>query len=412
MPLLPSTHRRQSLIFPNVISFLICLLALSSCIQQAESNKTTSLRIRQEGTAAGIVAFGFDLGQSYGTSAARFENGTTIPLAKVRGSAAYTAAMEQLIHRPTTHRLSAGSWLSLFRALKRSLGLIPSHESTVLAEMITALKTASEAALQTQIEALVVTAPWMLAWVSQIPDHHPDFVVNDALLLAGLEPWPTDYWFNEENYLGEINTVLASEDRWACKMRWCAGHGMDVSEEADKGGSAFFVSFTNHSLYTSFQRAGCYFSNPWDNHLALIDPRYGLDRESQASSPAQFWDEFKENLLSLVKQHAMRDTKYNCLTPFIVMVAGEAADTPEFLDIMHDVVRAIPRLCASKSKSPEWVENGKTGQVEFLIPHDLTYGAAKGAAIWLRRRMDWTYCAEEGIVDQYDMMRDMHAVEL
>lgn len=99
--------------------------------------------------------------------------------------------MEQLIRKPATHRLSAGSWLSLFRAFKRRLGLIPSHESTILAEMITALKTASETALQTQIEAVVVTAPWMLAWVSQIPDHHPDFVVNDALLLAGLEPWPT-----------------------------------------------------------------------------------------------------------------------------------------------------------------------------------------------------------------------------
>lgn len=94
------------------------------------------------------------------------------------------------------------------------------------------------------------------------------------------------------------------------------------------------------------------------------------------------------------------------------MVAGEAADTSEFLDIMHDVVRAIPGICAGKSKAPEWAENGKTGQVEFLIPHDLTYGAAKGAAIWLRRRMDWTYCAEEGILDQYDMMRDRHAVEL
>lgn len=184
------------------------------------------------------------------TSAARFENGTTIPLAKVRGSAAYTALMKQLIRRPTAHWLSAGRWLSPFRALKRSLGLIPSHESTILAEMITALKAASEAALQTQIEAVVVTAPWMLAWVSQIPDHHPDFVVNDALLLAGLEPWPTDYWLNEENYLGEINTVLASEDRWACKMRWCAGHGMDVSEEADKGGSVLFVRLvTDTFLY-------------------------------------------------------------------------------------------------------------------------------------------------------------------
>jgi hypothetical protein len=108
----------------------------------------------------------------------------------------------------------------------------------------------------------------------------------------------------------------------------------------------------------------------------------------------------------------MRGKKYNCLSPFIVMVAGEAANTSEFLGIMHDVVQAIPELCASNSKSSEWAEDGKAGQVEFLIPHDLTYGAAKGAAIWLRRRMDWTYCAEEGIIDQYDMMRDRHVVGL
>ncbi|KFY13665.1 hypothetical protein V492_03117 [Pseudogymnoascus sp. VKM F-4246] len=341
-----STHGRHGPTFPNLISFLICLLAVSSCIQQGESHKTSTF-IRKEGTAAGVVAFGFDLGQSYGTSAARFENGTTIPLAKVRGSAEYTALMEQIIRRQTPDWLSAGGhWLSPFRALKRCLGLIPSHshESTVLAEMIAALKAASEVALQTRIEAVVVTAPWMLAWVSQIPDRHPDWVVNNALTLAGLEPWPTDHWFNEEFYLGEINTVLASEERWE---------------------------------YT----------------------RYGLDRESQATSSAQFWSELKGNLLSLVKQHATRDEKYNCLNPFTVLVAGEAANTPEFLDVMHDVIRAIPGLCASKSKTPEWAKNGEIDQVEFIIPNDLTYGAAKGAAIWLRRRMDWTYCAEIGIVD-------------
>ncbi|KFY37259.1 hypothetical protein V494_04840 [Pseudogymnoascus sp. VKM F-4513 (FW-928)] len=280
------------------------------------------------------------------TSAARFENGTTIPLTKVRGSAEYTALMEQIIRRQTPDWLSVGGhWLSPFRALKRCLGLIPSHsyESTVLAEMISALKAASEITLQTQIEAVMVTAPWMLAWVSQIPDRHPDWVVNNALTLAGLEPWPTDHWFNEEFYL---------------------------------------------------------------------DTRYGLGMESQTTSSAQFWSELKENLLSLVKQHATRDEKYICLNPFTVLVAGEAANTREFLDVMHDIVRAIPGLCASKSKTPEWAKNGKIDQVEFIIPNDLTYGAAKGAAIWLRRRMDWTYCAELGIVDQYDMMRDSHAVEL
>ncbi|ELR07048.1 hypothetical protein GMDG_08226 [Pseudogymnoascus destructans 20631-21] len=148
-----------------------------------------------------------------------------------------------------------------------------------------------------------------------------------------------------------------------------------------------------------------------DNHLASIDPRYGLDKESQVTSPAQFWSELKALLLSLVKQHMTRDRGSHCQLLFTVLVAGEAADTPEFLDVVHDVVRAIPALCASESRTAEWKENGKADHVELVIPDDRTYGASKGAAFWLRTRMDRTYCAEEGISDQYDMIGDTH-VEL
>lgn len=93
-------------------------------------------------------------------------------------------------------------------------------------------------------------------------------------------------------------------------------------------------------------------------------------------------------------------------------MAGEVADTAKILDVVHGVVRAIPGLCASKSRAEEWKENGKAGQVEFVIPDDLTYGAAKGATIWLRTRVDWTYCAQGGIFDQYNMIRGNHVVEL
>jgi len=110
--------------------------------------------------------------------------------------------MESLVGQPTTpHWLSyagtVGRLLGLFRALTRSLGLAPTNESHVLAEMIVALKTASETALQTQINAVAVTAPWMAAWDNQIP---ADSVINDALLLTGLKPWSR--WADAENYLG------------------------------------------------------------------------------------------------------------------------------------------------------------------------------------------------------------------
>jgi len=74
----------------------------------------------------------------------------------------------------------------------------------------------------------------------------------------------------------------------------------------------------------------------------------------------------KAHLLSLVKQHAARGLESSQL-PFTVLVAGEAADTPEFLDVAYDVVEAIPELCSSK-----------VGAAELVIPTDRTYGAAKG----------------------------------
>lgn len=144
--------------------------------------------------------------------------------------------MENLVAQPTTpHWLSyvgaVGRLLSLFRALRQSLGRAPTKESRVLAEMIVALKTASETALQTRVKAAAVTAPWVAAWDNQIP---ADSVLNDALLLAGLEPWSR--WADAENYLGEINAALAGEERWICKRHWCAGHGMEVKERTSDPG--------------------------------------------------------------------------------------------------------------------------------------------------------------------------------
>jgi hypothetical protein len=129
-------------------------------------------------------------------------------------------------------------------------------------------------------------------------------------------------------------------------------------------------SFTNHLLYISFQPSKCYYFNSWDHHLASIDRRYGLDKDSQAISSAQFWSELKRHLLSLVKQHTTRDRTYSCQLPFTVLVTAKAADTPEFLDVVHSVVGAIPGLCGSESTTAEGKGNGKAGHVELVIPDE------------------------------------------
>jgi hypothetical protein len=89
---------------------------------------------------------------------------------------------------------------------------------------------------------------------------------------------------------------------------------------------------------------------------------------------------------------------------------GEAADTPEFLDIVRDITQDISQLYTSELEAAGRKEIGEGGGVELLILDDVTYGPAKGAAFWLWARMSREYCAEinaaEGIVDQYDLVRE------
>ncbi|KAK4450330.1 hypothetical protein QBC34DRAFT_297698 [Podospora aff. communis PSN243] len=348
----------------------------------------------------GSIAFGFDLGQSYGTSVARFENGTTITLVKIPGTVEYVTLMESLVAQPITPNLLSyagivGRFLDMCRSILRSLGPAHAKEIRVLGEMLSALKTASGAILQTEVQAVAVTAPWVAAWDHQFPRSS---VVNKALVRAGLEPFT---WFSDGPiYLGETSAALASEERWLCLKNWCTGHWMEVyGEEETTGGPLFFVS-------------GCYFYGHQGNNLALIDPRYGLDQKSLAESPAQFWSDLKSHIMSLVKEHGERVLGCEAQLPLTMLVTGEAADTPEFLDIVHGVVRETQQLCSREPKVAGCKANKTEREVDLVILDDGTYGPAKGAAFWLWTRMSSTYCAEyyaeHGIVEQSSMKKEVH----
>jgi hypothetical protein len=78
--------------------------------------------------------------------------------------------------------------------------------------LLAALKAQSEVALGSSIDVVSVTAPAMAAWQNSIPVNS---VVNDALVLAELEPWSWEA--SDPEYLGEANTVLAANGRRICK---------------------------------------------------------------------------------------------------------------------------------------------------------------------------------------------------
>lgn len=105
----------------------------------------------------------------------------------------------------------------------------------------------------------------------------------------------------------------------------------------------------------------------------------------------------KTHLFSLVQKHAAQVRPSYRQLPFTVIVAGEAADTPEFIDVVHDLVKAIPELRGSKGSA-----------VELIIPADRTFGAANGAAFWLWTQSVKKYCTEVGFLDQYDLVKEAH----
>jgi hypothetical protein len=152
-------------------------------------------------------------------------------------------------------------------------------------------------------------------------------------------------------------------------------------------------------VYTTFQAARCYYHGAWESYLASIDTKYGLDRLDEDTAE-HFWDALRDRLLSSVVEFTKRNPGYK-YSNFMVLTAGEAAHRPEFLDVVRIVAKSIPKLRTDHGAA-------RPPMVELVISDDPTFSAARGAAFWLRTRMDWSYCDEfdDIIVSQYDMVRD------
>ncbi|CAK7224776.1 hypothetical protein SBRCBS47491_005667 [Sporothrix bragantina] len=312
----------------------------------------------------------------------------------IQGTEQYMNLMERLVQQRPAPFYSQVRWLRLpgylWRKLKRATGLAPTAEAAVLAEMVTALRSASNVALiqkdwNATVEAVRISAPFVPAWVDAITY---DSVINDALLLTVLQP--ITYESSDPVYLVEPSAVLVDNGLRVCKWRSCVGYGpnMDDDETDDFDGKVvFFISFTNDSIYTSFQSARCYFGSVWDNVLGRIDRRYVLDKMDAFSTQAKFWDFLAGQLFRQVEEYASQNY-WNVFKPVSILVAGEesAVATPEF----HDVVRAVAEKISESQRKQQDVPQS----VGVVIAREPVYAAARGAAFWLGTEQDETYCDE------------------
>ncbi|KAH6889785.1 hypothetical protein B0T10DRAFT_486822 [Thelonectria olida] len=162
-------------------------------------------------------AIGFDLGQSYGTSAVHFKNGTTVNLAKVAGDAQYMSMMQRLTdlnYRPYKDVKRGDKLAEYWRNLKRSCGYATTEDAAILEQMVSQLKKESEAAFNKTIVRASFTAPLIKSW------HDRDWWDNDltdALLRAGLEP-SLSAALKDQMYLTESRATLLDAEIETCQL--------------------------------------------------------------------------------------------------------------------------------------------------------------------------------------------------
>ncbi|KAL7940717.1 hypothetical protein V8C42DRAFT_336777 [Trichoderma barbatum] len=276
-------------------------------------------------------------------------------------------------------------WKEISGLLNQYTGLGPACGVTTLAEMLSSLRIASEAILGAPLPATVVfTAPWMHAWSYE--ETLTDGLVEKARILAGLRPVMVENM--DSNYLSETNTVLAANGRQICPDLRC--NGPEFSDEPPSTNEVvYFLSFTNHSLYTSFQLATCFFLSSTTNRLGTINPEFGLNQQEHTSDEKTFWYNLQDYLVSQAREYVISGD-YSLRQHCIVLIAGEAADNPKFLDTVRQAITRIQNDPIHRSQ-----EAGTGPKIELLVSQELTFAAATGAALWRRTMIDSSYCEDK-----------------
>ncbi|QYT04036.1 hypothetical protein H0G86_010971 [Trichoderma simmonsii] len=314
-------------------------------------------------------AIGFDLGQSYGTAVAHLPNGTIVNLAKIEGSPRYRAFMQgelekgDYLKQYEERTISSLLWEEILILLNRYTGLGPTYGGIILAEMLRSLRVASEATLGGPLPATVVfTAPYMRAWYQQ--ERLLDGLLQRARILAGLKPVTIENM--DPVYLGETNTVLAANGRRICPKLRC--FGPSIFDEP-----------------------------PWAYET---EPLRTDQVQEHASDEESFWRKLEDYLVSQAEEYVTSGDfsgDFSLGKHSIVLVAGEAADNPKFMDAVRQAITRIQNDPIHRYK-----EAMAGPKVELLVSQDLTYAAAAGVALWRRSMIDSSYCENVARMNKKD----------
>ncbi|KAF2456045.1 hypothetical protein BDY21DRAFT_54994 [Lineolata rhizophorae] len=314
---------------------------------------------------------GFSLSTSSGTAAVRFHNGTIAPVARVVGSLEYQELMFHLADDPPSWPLNPWERLKdelrkAKRRLNKSRGLPATPEVGTLSSMIEALRNETESFLGHNVTSVVVSVP-SLPTLRQGHEHIED--VQDAVEYAGLEALRPE--------LEEIQAGFAGYGLGLCK------HYVDIEacyrERLDmKMSDVLALSYDRYSLTLSRtllttplrQRVQAHFAGDWSLGRQVLD----TDLYWRAH-PTEYWGTIGEFIYN-------KGTYRRPESIDVVLLLGECAADPDFIEVLQDVFRGSGRMTSpyySHVLSGTASLGGQTNQGR-LSANDTLYMAAKGAA--------------------------------
>ncbi|KAJ5984740.1 hypothetical protein N7481_006839 [Penicillium waksmanii] len=358
---------------------------------------------------------GFDLTPSYGTAVVHYYNGTVVEVGKIAGNSQYLKLMKDLakpsqslhqtksfsetflLHLEETLLSSnvPSSWKNWWRWLKEKLGWEVNAEIQILRVLINDLKQATEEAISQNLQRVAVTAP-------DLPSLNSD-TISSALNELNLRTWVGDSP-SYTNDLVEADTVYAANGYGLCRDYQDLFECSDEFEDSPTP-RVYLVSFSRHLLYTSIIRPthGEALATYTSDRAQIFNFDIGLDLIEQAEpSDHSLWDHLRRDLLALPRE-AAGPIRH-------ILLAGESATDHRFLAILRD---ALADLSPPLSGDLQITIGNSQSQLNRETTVDPTFAAARGAALYARRRQEvQSECTESGKCEKERSKERSHEHEI
>ncbi|CAG8908897.1 unnamed protein product [Penicillium egyptiacum] len=319
---------------------------------------------------------GFDLTPSYGTAVVHYYNGTVVEVAKVPGSPEYLELMarpatasepvtdstlgliSELLSRLLEYLLPdlSSPWRDWWHRLNTKLGRpVKADDVEIISDLLHELKASTEKKISQPLDRVAVTDPGFQSLSTA--------TINAALRMLDLRSWVgRDSPYYTQRLL-EADAAYGANGYGLCTNYLDRSDCMDEFAESPDA-NIFFVSYNRNLLYASivegtaseaFSRVACVAAQ-------LVDYELGLDRLLEKDEAA-LWDRLHSQLQILPREYEYAVTH--------LLLAGESVTHPRFLATLRDSMSEL-----------------SLDLVNIKLAIDPTFAAARGAALYARRRQE------------------------